>query len=244
MTEDLAPYGRQRVVGVIQARTGSSRLPNKVLLPIGGRAMILRIYDRLRLCRELDEVVAAIPDTPDNDRLALILEHAGVRYVRGPEEQLATRLLMATAWQFTGADAIVRITADCPLIDPGAVDEMVVHWRQHPQDYASNVHPTRTWPDGLDCEVFRTLLLARLEGNAEAEPSPSEWVWEREHLVNALPSLVRLPSLAHLHWTVDTAEDLAGARVVYARLPEGFTMAEVLAEFGEVSLQEIGKRHG
>ena len=248
VTEDLAPYGRQRVVGMIQARCASTRLPNKVLRLLCGRPMILRIYDRLRFCCELDLTVAAIPTTQDNDRLAAVLHAAGVACVRGPEEDVTARLLFAA--EELGADAIVRITGDEPLIDPHVVDHVVAEWRRNPEiDYVSNVYPAskRSCPEGLDVEVMRCSLLARLrKEGGEAETSPSEWLWAhpnamRWSLVAFEPVDLGLPSL---HWSVDTAEDLAGARVVYERLPEGFTMAEVLAEFGELSLPQIGKHHG
>ena len=239
---------RARVVGVIQARAGSQRLPAKVLRQICGEPMIVRIHQRLCLARQLDDVLAAIPDTAENDTLAAVLQRERIPFVRGPEEQLAMRLWLAAA--AGPAAAIVRITGDEALIDPDVVNEVVAEWRRDPEiDYVSNVYPAskRSCPEGLDVEVMRCSLLARLrKEGGEAETSPSEWLWAHPNAMRW--SLIAFepvdPGLPSLHWSVDTAEDLAGARVVYERLPEGFTMAEVLAEFGEVSLPEIGRKHG
>jgi len=238
------------VVGVVQARLGSTRLPKKVLRPICGRAMILRIWDRLRLCNELGGgVIVAIPTTPDNDRLAAVLEREGLCSIRGPEEALATRLLMAA--DYLGADAIVRITGDEALIDPCVVDRAVAAWRKDPRyQYVSNVYPamTRSWPEGIDIELITRALLERLcaaDAGPLAQASPSQWIWR--HATTILNSVLvdgPLPSpLAALHWSVDTAEDLAGANVVFSRLPEGFTTEEVLAEFGPMNLPEIAQVH-
>ena len=253
MTEESALYGHQRVVGVIQARVGSTRLPAKVLRLIAGRPMIVRIWERLCLARQPDDVLAAIPDTAENDTLAAVLQRERIPFVRGPEEALATRLFWASV-DGPNVDkpptaAIVRITGDEPLIDPHVIDHLVAEWRRDPEiDYVSNVYPAskRSCPEGLDVEVMRCSLLARLrKEGGEAETSPSEWLWAHPNAMRW--SLVAFepvdPGLPSLHWSVDTAEDLAGARVVYERLPEGFTMAEVLAEFGEVSLPEIGRKH-
>ena len=241
---------RARVVGVIQARVGSTRLPAKVLRLIAGRPMIVRIWERLCLARQLDDVVVAIPDTAENDRLALVLERGRVRVVRGPEDGLATRLLMATAGPDYGlpkADAIVRVTGDCPLIDPHVIDHLVAEWRREPEiDYVSNVYPAskRSCPEGLDVEVMRCSLLARLrKEGGEAETSPSEWLWAHPNAMRW--SLIAFepvdPGIPSLHWSVDTTEDLEGARRVYERLPEGFGWREVIEEFGALGLPEIAK---
>lgn len=252
-----------RAVCVIQARVGSTRLPQKVLRPICGRPMLIRIWERLCLARQLDGILAAIPDTAKNDTLAAILEREGIGFVRGPEERLATRLLKATDGpniDFPRADAIVRVTGDCPLIDPAVVDQAVATWRDKPETYyVSNVWPmsARSWPEGLDCEVMTRGLLTLLCGAARepvanasgglmlsdvvAEHSPSEWIWKHPDIVShaTIHQGPVPPPFAHLHWSVDTAEDLEGARRVYERLPEGFGWREVIEEFGPLSLPDI-----
>ena len=262
---------RARVVGVIQARVGSSRLPAKVLRPICGRPMVVRIWERLCLARQLDDVLAAIPDTAENDTLAAVLRRERIPFVRGPEEQLATRLWLAADVQerdlLAGpADAIVRITGDCPLIDPAVVDEVVVEWRrlaephaaldpvveqwrpEAPVGYVSNVWPAvaRTWPEGLDAEVMTRRLLEELRGRSDdplAESSPSEWIWRHHDFVKTFAVCQEPvpPPYADLHWSVDTAEDLEGARRIYERLPEGFAWEQIIQEFGPLSLPEIAK---
>ena len=241
LIEPSAPYGDsgRRVVAVIQARTGSTRLPKKVLRPIVGRQMILRIADRLRYAMG-DDVVAAIADTAENDRLARVLDEAHVPVVRGPEERLVTRLLLAA--ESVQADAIVRITADCPMICPDVVQRVVGMWRQVPTlDYVSNIFPVRTWPDGEDCELYTTKLLRDIEQYPEAQASPAEFVWTHS---DKLPhGMIPCPygQLGHLRWTVDTWEDWRSIQTPFAMLPEGFTVGDVLNEYGSVSLRGMSK---
>ena len=224
-----------RVVGIIQARMASSRLPNKTLLPIHGRPMLMRVWDRLRLCQRFDEIVVATSHAPSNDRLAKVCEREmGMSYERAgmTDSDVATRLQMVA--DRLKADAIVRITPDCPLIDPGIVDVIIATGtgqldyglagrNRLPLDYCSNVYP-RTYPDGLDCEFITRECLEKLP---EAE-DPTRHIWEH-------PGQFRIASVAHsedlswMNWTVNYQRDLDFVRWVYGQLPEGFSWQDVLA---------------
>ena len=222
------------VIGIIQARMASTRLPNKTLLLIHGRPMLMRVLDRLRLCRRLDEVIVVTSHATTNDRLARIGgREIGMAYDRGgiADEDVTDRLLTVT--ERLHADAIVRITPDCPLIDPDLVDEVVavgtgeqdygIAGRNRlPVDYCSNVWP-RTYPDGLDCEYITAECLSKLPASEE----PTRHIWEHPDFFR-IASVANPQNLSNLNWTVNYQEDLEFVRWVYERLHEGFTWHDVL----------------
>ena len=137
-----------RIVAAVQARMGSTRLPSKSMMDIAGKPMAWRVVDRVRDAKLVDDVVLAIPDSPGNEPLHWLQ----APFHAGSEEDMVSRLL-GTARKF-GADAIVRITADCPLIDPEVIDKVVGVYLDRPFfEYVSNSNPL-TFPDGLDVEVY------------------------------------------------------------------------------------------
>ena len=227
-----------KVVGVVQARMASSRLPGKTLLPIHGRPMLLRVVDRLSLCQSLDSIMVATTTGPENRVIAKLCEREGIGcvVVNKPDYNVVARLQEAA--KASSADAIVRVTPDCPLIDAELVDEVVAYGKGEwdygrigwPADYCSNVYPTRTYPDGLDCEYISVDTLNMLP---EAEDATA-YIWSH-------PSGFRIRSVSGqedylaLRWTVDYADDLEFVRWVYGRLPEGFGWREVLALEKEAS---------
>jgi spore coat polysaccharide biosynthesis protein SpsF (cytidylyltransferase family) len=219
-----------RVIAAVQARLGSTRLPQKVLRPLAGLPMVLQIARRLRAVPELTAITITIPDA-GNERLARACRAWGYPIVEGPEEHIGERLRRCAF----GADAVVRITADCPLVSPRVVSACVRAWSAAPGDYTSNVFPDRTFPVGLDCEVIARSCLDRLgpDGTAGIWTRPEGLTIQSVELVN-----VRLNAL---RWTVDTLEEFVGAQIVYDRLPWGFDIEDMLAEFGTVSLTELAR---
>lgn len=221
-----------RTVCAVQARTGSTRLPGKVLLDLDGRPMLAFLLDRLSSL-DVDEVVCATSDLPPDDKVAQVASAAGVRVVRGSESDVLDRYL--TVLQETGATTLVRLTGDCPLIDPHVVQDVLALHRARQADYTSNVLP-RTFPKGLDVEVVQASALR----TAAAEATAPE---EREHVT---PFLYRRPErfrLANLScpldlgdewWTVDTADDLANVRAIAAQLadPVRAGWEDVLVAYG------------
>jgi spore coat polysaccharide biosynthesis protein SpsF len=220
------------VLCVVQARTGSSRLPGKVLCELDGRPMLRYMLDRLAALR-VDELVVATSDLPRDDAIAEIARAAGRRCVRGSESDVLARF--ARALDTHHADDVVRLTADCPLTDPEIVAAVLARHRETGADYTSNVFP-RTFPKGLDVEVMRATALRAAAAEAR-DPD------EREHVT---PFLYRRPErfqLANLtsgetlgdeRWTVDTAEDLAFVRSLVATMAgrEQWAWREALAVVG------------
>jgi spore coat polysaccharide biosynthesis protein SpsF len=203
------------VLCVVQARTGSSRLPGKVLADVDGRPMLRYMLDRLTGLA-VDDLVVATSVLDRDQPVADVAADAGVQVLRGPEADVLARF--AAALNAHPADTVVRLTADCPLVDPAVVTAVVELHHDAGADYTCNVLP-RTFPKGLDVEVVAAPALRRAVVEATDPP-------EREHVT---PYLYRHPEhfrLANLRsgedlgderWTVDTADDLEFVRTVAAR---------------------------
>ena len=196
---------------VIQARMGSTRLPGKVLLPLGDGTVLEHVLRRSQRCKRLRQVVVATTTLPEDEAIVRECERLGVTVVRGPVDDVLARYAIA-AGKLDG-DAVVRITSDCPLVDPVVIDDMLAHYAALCAtgtrcDYLANTL-VRTFPRGLDVELVRTEVL--LQANAEASSPP-----EREHVT---PYVHRHPERFALHgwrasvdasahrWTLDTPED-------------------------------------
>jgi len=204
-------------VAVLQARTSSTRLPGKVLADLCGRPMLARQVERVSRARRLDDLVVATSDQPGDDALADLCREMGVACFRGSLEDVLDRFASAAARH--RAEAVVRLTGDCPLADPGVIDATIGFFLEGGYDYAANCRPP-TLPDGLDTEVF---TFAALEAAWREAADP----FEREHVVPFIirrPGRFRIGNLAWpedrsgLRWTVDEPRDLDFVRAVYAAL--------------------------
>jgi spore coat polysaccharide biosynthesis protein SpsF len=208
-----------RTVAIIQARMGSTRLPGKVLAELDGDTMLAQVVRRLRAARRIDEIVVATSTDDDDDAVAREASRLDTGMHRGsPFDVLGRFVGAARAYR---ADAIVRITADCPLLDPEVVDQVVGALTDE-VDYASNTHD-RCFPRGLDAEALHRDTLDRI---ARLGTSPAA----REHVtafVMEQPALFRIAQIdaetddSDLRWTVDTADDLAMVCGLYAALDLG-----------------------
>jgi spore coat polysaccharide biosynthesis protein SpsF len=206
-----------KTVAIVQARMGSTRLPGKVLQDLAGEPMLARVVNRTCRAKTLQEVVIATTTNTVDDVIVKLCEARGWSWFRGSEEDVLDRYYHAA--KKYQADFIVRITSDCPLIDPEVIDHVVQEFleRQPEVDYASNTWPRRTFPRGLDTEVMRMDVLER----AWREDRNPAW---REHVT---PYIYRNPDRFRIHnvvspvdysamrWTVDTQEDLAFVRKIY-----------------------------
>jgi spore coat polysaccharide biosynthesis protein SpsF (cytidylyltransferase family) len=207
-----------KVVAVVQARMSSTRLPGKVLMPLAGEPALMRLVARLRLCRRVDEIVVATSTEADDDAVAACSERSRVSCVRGPLDDVLERYRMAAA--ATKADVVVRITGDCPLHDHRVIDRCVAAFAAAnvDADYASNVDE-RTYPRGLDTEVFRRSLL---DAAAAVAVSP----FEREHVTpwirRTAPrlSIAQAQDLSMLRWTLDRPDDFEFIAWVYEHVED------------------------
>jgi spore coat polysaccharide biosynthesis protein SpsF len=218
----------KRTVALVQARMSSKRLPGKVLLEIAGKPMLLWVMERLGQARTLDASAVITSVHEEDDALERLCAEHGIACFRGSLDDVLDRYYRAAL--FFKAEVVVRVTADCPLLDPAVTDRVVRYFNEGAFDYASNVlHPT--YPDGLDTEVFRFEALER--GWQEASLNS-----EREHVTAFIykhPDLFRLGGVEHgedlssLRWTVDTEGDLQFVRAVYDRLKgTSFSMTDVV----------------
>lgn len=223
----------ERVVAIIQARMASTRLPGKVLEDIAGKPMLVRVAERAGRARSLDGVVVATTREKEDDAVAGVCRDSGIPVVRGEAQDVLDRYWRA-AQEFEAA-VVVRLTADCPLIDPGLIDQTVQAFRtaDPPVDFAANRLPwDRTFPIGLDVEVCSKKALASAWKEA-SEPHQREHVmpflYENRDRFRIL-HVRNEKNLGHLRWTVDTPEDLAFVRAVHERLGrDDFDWRDVLA---------------
>jgi spore coat polysaccharide biosynthesis protein SpsF len=218
-------------IAIIQARCSSTRMPGKVLAPLAGEPMILRLVERVRRSAELDEVVVATSRDTSDDPLADVLEQRGVLVRRGPLDDVLARYLQVVD-EFA-PDTVVRLTGDNPLVDPAVIDDVVRAHAASGADYASN-SLVRSYPYGLDVESVRAEALRRVAGLA-TDPAEREHVtmgiYRRPELFTLEP-VVQAEDHAELRWTVDYPEDFAFVERVYAELfpiDPGFGQADVLA---------------
>jgi spore coat polysaccharide biosynthesis protein SpsF len=207
-----------RTVAIVQARMGSSRLPGKVLMPLAGRPVLAHVVQRLAHCREIDDVAIATSDEREDDTIEAWCRQAGVRCVRGSLHDVLDRYVQAA--RATHADAVVRITADCPALDPDIVDAVVNGFKSGHFDL---YHLAGSFPDGLDCSVFARQALERAAREATL-PSQREHVGPYiEHQPDqfAVGGLHHFDGLGHLRWTLDEPRDYAFLQAVFAMLDRG-----------------------
>lgn len=218
-----------KTVVIVQARMGSTRLPNKVMKPIGGTPMIELLLSRLARAKEVDQIVVATSTDPRNHPLANHVRALGFQCVEGSERDVMARYIQAA--RACEADVVVRITGDCPLVDPELVDESIRTFRSRAVDYFSNTVPP-SYPDGLDTEVFTLSALERAASETSSD-------YDHEHVTPYLresgrfktASMTCEQNLASLRWTVDDPADLEVIEAVFRHFaPQThFSWREVLA---------------
>lgn len=225
-----------RICATIEARMTSSRLPGKVLMDCVGEPMLQRMVERLKRVPSLDGIVIATTVNADDDPVAELADRLGVGCFRGSEHDVMERVLGAA--RAHDIDVIVETTGDCPCIDPDIVERCIAAWREANTngrvDYLSNVLE-RTYPVGMDTQVFPTDILADAAGRTDHET-------DREHVslfIYRHPELYSLKNVAappeltapDIHITLDTPEDLVLIRGVFEALYPGrpdFSLADIL----------------
>ena len=202
-----------KVVCIVQARLGSSRLPLKSLLSLRDTPIIDWVMRRLAASREIDKIMAAVPDTALDNVLAEHLERHGMDCIAGPEEDVLARFLQAA--RATDAAYIVRVCADNPLVWGEAVDRLVRHYATTNCDYAYNHIPRdNLWPDGLGAEMLSRELLENLERLAR-KPSQREhclnYIWDnrKDFVISTFNPEESWLCRPDLKLDIDSAEDFA-----------------------------------
>ena len=213
-----------KVIVIIQARMGSTRLPGKVLLPLGGKPAIQHVIERAKLTPCISQVIIATSTLPIDDPLAQLCDSIDVPVFRGSENDVLDRYYQAAI--LYKADVIMRITGDCPLIDPVESGKVIEKFFETGVDYVSNTNPPML-PDGLDTEIFSIAALNKAWKNARKKP-------EREHATLyiysnqsefKIGSVLYQEDLSRYRFTLDEADD-------YVFLQEVFTILKKKGQFG------------
>ncbi len=207
---------------IVQARMGSTRLPGKVMFPLAGRPVLAHVVERLQRCRTVDTVVLATSIRPENDVIAAWARALGVPCVRGSEEDTLGRFYLAAVEH--RLDVIVRVSGDCPLIDPGVLDQMVERFRQLQRsesgcDYLTNILE-RTFPRGLDVEIFTLDALTQShqeDHDIGSREGVTVYILTHQDQFR-LANFARQTDESHHRWTLDTPSDYMLLSNVYDAL--------------------------
>lgn len=212
-----------RVVAIVQARMGSTRLPGKVLMEIADRPMLYHVVSRTSVASQLDETAVATTSEREDDRIADYCDEVGFPFTRGEEQDVLDRYYEAAVE--TDASVVVRVTGDCPLISPSFIDRAVRTYRETEADYVSN-KVRYTQPDGLDVEVFSFEALETARNKADDD-------YDREHVTPYVRDNFAVQDVSNpidtssyactdeetiLRWTVDYPSDMDFVRAIFDRL--------------------------
>jgi spore coat polysaccharide biosynthesis protein SpsF (cytidylyltransferase family) len=202
---------------IIQARMGSTRLPQKVVKKIEGKTILEHIIERTKRIKNCKKVILAIPDTRENNVLEKIGKKCNISVFRGSEDDVLDRYYQAA--KLFKIDSIVRITADCPLIDPEIAEKVINLYFKGNYDYVSNTY-SPTFPDGMDVEIFNFVSLEKSWKEAKLKS-------EREHVTAYIvknPKIFKIGNfennedLSYIRLTLDEKEDLILIRKIYKNL--------------------------
>ena len=212
-----------KTVAIIQARMGSTRLPNKVLMPVLGKPLLGWMLDRIATCTEVDEVIVATTTDVRDDVIAEFSESVGCRVYRGSEDDVLDRYYQAAC--LVQPNAVVRLTADCPLLDPQVLAEMIRMFSEGGLDFLSNSEPLpSSWPHGMDVSIVGFDALHKAWQHA-VKPS------DREHVTFYFwnnPSTFQCKRIEH-------KKDWSGYRITID-YPEDFDVLKAIIEhFGAIN---------
>jgi spore coat polysaccharide biosynthesis protein SpsF len=206
-----------KAVVIVQARMTSTRLPGKVLLDLAGTTVLDQVLARCVLIPGADQVVCAVPDGGAHDPVAAEAEACGIAVVRGSETDVLSRYAKAADW--AGADVVMRVTSDCPLIDPVVCGDVLNFVLCDASDYACNNMP-RTFPHGLDCEAFGAPILREAADRArlpEEREHVTPWIRNNNGLRRASLAGPGAP-LSEIRITLDTPADYLAISDVFRRV--------------------------
>jgi spore coat polysaccharide biosynthesis protein SpsF len=211
-----------KIVTIIQARIGSSRLPGKVMMPLAGKRLLLRLYERVAAANFTDTIIIATTEEDDDDPIVSLCKDNGIEYYRGNSTDLLDRHFKAALP--INPDAVVKIPSDCPLIDPNIIDKVLKYYIDNENifDFVSNLHPA-SYPDGNDVEIFSASALKDAWLNAKKEierEHTTPYFWENQDKINVGNvewESGKDYSMSH-RFTIDYKEDYEFIKRVYEEL--------------------------
>ena len=221
------------IYAIVQARMGSTRLPNKVLMNLNGHPVLEHIINRLKESKCIDNIIVATSINPENESIVELCDFKGISCFKGNEEDVLDRYYQTCKYfDINSKDNIVRITADCPLIDYEVIDNIIDVHIKNANDYTSNTI-VPSFPDGLDCEIFTFSSLEYAWKNAVLSS-------EREHVtlyiknhpeVFNIENILNDKDLSDLRWTLDEKEDFEFINEIYSYFPDSdlFLTNEILS---------------
>lgn len=229
-------------ITIIQARMGSGRLPGKVLKHIGGKPALTQLVDRLKLIKSDNEIIVATTVLDEDDKIIDFCVENNIRFFRGSENDVLKRVHDCAV--FFKADWVIDITGDCPLVDPAMIDLMLYKLQTPmPQngngsmkylEYISNTM-IRTYPDGLDVQIYKYALLERINDIVEDEKHRCHTGWNIFQYLYNIPSMnVSIDSrLTHPEWglTLDTVEDLQVLDIIFTHFKNQYFSTEDVIEY-------------
>ncbi len=217
MVKRDAPSGK--VVAIIQARMGSTRLKGKVMKEIVGKPILQHVLERVTASRLVDASILATTCNQEDDMLIELCDVIGVSSFRGSETDVLDRFYECA--RSYGADTVVRITADCPFVDPDIIDKAITVFREGDSDYVSTAYPIQTFPDGLDVEVFSFDALRKAWQTAKLlseREHVTPYIWKNEKGEFKVESIQNATDLSDKRWTVDNEKDFIFVKTIYEAL--------------------------
>lgn len=219
-----------KILAIIQARMGSTRLPGKMMLTVLGKPIIQWVVERVKSAKLIDGIILATSTNDDDDVLfKWALDHA-VPCFRGSNNDVLDRYYQAA--RLTQADAIVRITGDCPLMDSQIIDRIVAKYQSNGYDYVTNSQPP-TYPDGLDVEIFSFTALEKAwkeAGLASEREHVTAYIWKHPEFFK-IANVKHVTDLSEQRWTLDMLEDFELIKYVIEDVEthhSGFTLDNIL----------------
>jgi spore coat polysaccharide biosynthesis protein SpsF len=215
---------------IVMARMGSSRLPGKTLMTVAGEPLLQHLLHRLRRVQLAERIVVATSSEPQDDSIAAICDRIGVSVFRGSEIDTMDRFCCAA--KAFNADIAVRVTADCPLIDPATVDLVIETIKNGGYDYVST-DLVPQYPNGMGCDAYSSTALVRLHEASRTVEAEQRWMLSRDSNIGLRCGSTPAPHFGDLSGyrvTVDTLQDLALVSKIVSALPDkyGYGLDDVI----------------
>ncbi|MCX9085017.1 MAG: glycosyltransferase family protein [Candidatus Methanoperedens sp.] len=207
----------KKVVAIIQARMGSTRLPGKVVKEIAGKPMLYHVINRVKHSKELNDIVIATTNLKEDSQILDLASELGVKSYAGSENDVLDRYYRSAI--ISKAEVIVRITADCPLVDPNVIDKVVRYYLINDFDYVgTSIIPT--YPDGIDVEVFSFTALEKAWSESKLSSEREHvtpYIWKNLNIFR-IGNLKNDEDISYMRWSVDEQRDLEFVRKIYNNL--------------------------